>query len=303
MNEIEKLNFPNFCYSIGMIPTSYKLSLSYEEQLMWLCDFLENTVIPTVNNNGNAVTELQNLYVQLKNYVDNYLDNLPIQEEVNNKLDEMVADGTLSSILNQELLGQINTNIKNLQDLSTFENTIFVGDSYAVGHTSSIAGWAGRLKNLLGLQSNVNCWYAMLGGSGFIGLPNVSNFQTLLHDSLEYVPNHNNIKRIVVCGGYNDNSYPQEQLGTAITNFINYAKTVYPNAKIYLGMVARCTLKNSTGNTVRHNLGNTVLFRYSQTSLSNGAFYLNGVENILKQNYLMGDDGIHPNDNRLSKTC
>ena len=100
MINVENLKpFPKFCYTIGMIPKSYKESLTYEEQLMWLCDFLENTVIPTVNNNGMAVQELQNLFVELKNYVDNYFTNLDVQEEINNKLDKMVQDGTLSEII------------------------------------------------------------------------------------------------------------------------------------------------------------------------------------------------------------
>lgn len=100
MINIENLKpFPKFCCSIGMIPTAYKVSLTYEEQLLWLCDFLENTVIPTVNNNGQAVEELQNLFVTLTNYVDNYFDNLDVQEEINNKLDEMAENGTLQTIM------------------------------------------------------------------------------------------------------------------------------------------------------------------------------------------------------------
>ena len=100
MIEIENLKpFQKFCYTIGMIPTSYKESLTYEEQLIWFCDFLQNTVIPTVNNNGQAVTELQNLYIELKNYVDTYFENLDVQEEINNKLDAMVEAGTLQEII------------------------------------------------------------------------------------------------------------------------------------------------------------------------------------------------------------
>lgn len=95
--------FPKFCYSIGYIPTSYKVSMTYEEQLIWLCDYLENTVIPVVNNNGQAVEELQNLYIELKNYVDNYFENLDIQTEINNKLDEMADSGELTEILTSYL--------------------------------------------------------------------------------------------------------------------------------------------------------------------------------------------------------
>lgn len=104
MNKIENLKpFPKFCCSIGYIPTSYKVSMTYEDQLFWLCDFLENTVIPTVNQNGQAVEELQNLYVELKNYVDNYFTDLDIQEEINNKLDEMAESGELTDIIAQYL--------------------------------------------------------------------------------------------------------------------------------------------------------------------------------------------------------
>lgn len=93
--------FTKFCCSIGAIPSSYMVSLTYEEQLLWLCDYLQNTIIPTLNNNGEAVTELQNLYTQLKSYVDNYFTNLDVQTEINNKLDQMAEDGTLDTILSK----------------------------------------------------------------------------------------------------------------------------------------------------------------------------------------------------------
>ena len=88
-----------FCYTIGMIPTSYKISLTYEEQIVAIGKYLEETVIPALNNNAEAVAELQNLFIQLKDYVENYFDNLDVQNEINNKLDEMVKDGTLDTIL------------------------------------------------------------------------------------------------------------------------------------------------------------------------------------------------------------
>lgn len=102
MINLENLKpFPKFCYSIGYIPTSYKLSMTYEEQLIWFCDFLENTVIPAVNNNAHATEELQNLYVELKNYVDNYFENIDVQEEINNKLDDMAESGELAELIEQ----------------------------------------------------------------------------------------------------------------------------------------------------------------------------------------------------------
>lgn len=112
LKEVQGLRpFTKFCMTIGNLPSSYLVSMTYEEQILWLCDYLQNTVIPTVNNNAEAVEELQNLYLQLKNYVDNYFTNLDIQNEINNKLDEMATDGTLANIINQQLLGSINNQI------------------------------------------------------------------------------------------------------------------------------------------------------------------------------------------------
>lgn len=95
MKKLESLpKIIHTCMTIGEIPTSYKLSLTYEEQLMWFCKFLQDEVIPVVNNNSEAVQELQN-------YVANYFDNLDVQEEINNKLDEMADDGTLEEIITE----------------------------------------------------------------------------------------------------------------------------------------------------------------------------------------------------------
>ena len=104
MKEIKGLRpFTKFLMTIGELPSSYLVSMTYEEQLLWLCNYLQNVVIPTVNNNGEAVEELQNLYIELKNYVDNYFENLDVQEEINNKLDDMAESGELAEIIAQFL--------------------------------------------------------------------------------------------------------------------------------------------------------------------------------------------------------
>lgn len=103
MKQIETLKFKKFCMTIGNLPASYVDSMSYYECLLWLCNYLENTVVPAINNNAEALEELQHLYIQLKEYVDNYFDNLDVQEEINNKIDEMVEDGSLEEILEQIL--------------------------------------------------------------------------------------------------------------------------------------------------------------------------------------------------------
>ena len=103
--------FNNFCMSIGAIPSSYKDSLDYYETLLWLIKFLDETVIPAVDTNGNAIAELQTFYLQLQDYVNHYFDNLDLQEDINNKLDEMVEDGTMASIINEEIFNNLQTQI------------------------------------------------------------------------------------------------------------------------------------------------------------------------------------------------
>ena len=93
--------FRRFIYTIGELPTSYLMSMTYEEQLIWLCNYITQTVIPTINNNGEAVKELQDKFIELKNYIDEYFENLDVQDEINNKLDAMVLDGTLENIISE----------------------------------------------------------------------------------------------------------------------------------------------------------------------------------------------------------
>ena len=40
--------FKKFIMSLGALPTSYLESMSYAELLMWFCNYLQETVIPTV---------------------------------------------------------------------------------------------------------------------------------------------------------------------------------------------------------------------------------------------------------------
>ena len=95
--------FKKLCITIGNLPTAYIESMSYYEGLTFLVNYLANNVIPAVNNNSEVVKELQDQFVILKNYVDNYFDNLDVQEEINNKLDEMADSGQLTDIIAQYL--------------------------------------------------------------------------------------------------------------------------------------------------------------------------------------------------------
>lgn len=163
--------FTKFIYTIGELPTSYLISMTYEEQLIWLCNYLTNTVIPTINNNAEAVKEVQDLVTQLQNYINNYFTNLDVQQEINNKLDEMTQNGTLTTLISnyvQPLIDEQNENITNFKDNvnSTIDNfdrrltSVASGSPQAV---SSISDMTDTSKNYV-LTSD-GYWYYYNGTS------------------------------------------------------------------------------------------------------------------------------------------
>ena len=63
MNNVEKIKptglFTNYIYKA--IPLAFDESMSYYETLCGLLSYLKDTVIPALNNNADAIIEVQNL--------------------------------------------------------------------------------------------------------------------------------------------------------------------------------------------------------------------------------------------------
>lgn len=133
LTPIEPLSpFKRIVLSLGTLPSAFYNTMTYYESLVYFYEYLKNEVIPTVNNNGQAVEELQAKYIELKSYIDNYFENLDVQEEINAKLDEMALDGTLTNLIKdyvdpifQEYEIEINglINIQN-NEISNFKTLI-----------------------------------------------------------------------------------------------------------------------------------------------------------------------------------
>ena len=92
---IEKIKpsgiFTNYIYKA--IPLAFDESMSYYETLCALLARLKGDE-EVVNNNADLLAELES-------YVKNYFENLDVQEEINNKLDEMVESGELENIISE----------------------------------------------------------------------------------------------------------------------------------------------------------------------------------------------------------
>ena len=85
-----------------------------------------NKIIDSQNVVGTEMEKFSQAFIELQNYVDNYFKNLDVQDEINNKLNEMVEDGTLAKIINQEIFDDLKEEIQqNKTDIETINKKIF----------------------------------------------------------------------------------------------------------------------------------------------------------------------------------
>lgn len=76
-----------------------------------LCKVVEylNKVIDNNNKQNDNISQLEQNFITLYNYVNNYFNNLDVQEEINKKIDELIATGDfnifLSAIYTPEMFG------------------------------------------------------------------------------------------------------------------------------------------------------------------------------------------------------
>ena len=133
-------SFRFWCQKV--LPLVYDDSLSYYELLCKVVDYLNNT-IADVNTLGTDVDNLNKAFIQLQDYVNNYFSTLDVQEEINNKLDVMAKDGTLSTLI-QPLFDNYKTEINNevnIQNnkLTVLENRMDVFTTLPNGSTTGDA--------------------------------------------------------------------------------------------------------------------------------------------------------------------
>lgn len=129
-------SFRFWCQKV--LPLVYDDSLSYYELLCKVVDYLNN-VIEDVNTLGTDVDNLNKAYIQLQSYVNNYFSSLDVQDEINNKLDEMAINGVFDKLVSKYLAKSIPlpinyTYIKNagvndlLKNYLSFNNNIILNE-------------------------------------------------------------------------------------------------------------------------------------------------------------------------------
>lgn len=119
-----------------VLPQVYDDSMSYYELLNKVVNTL-NLLIEDVTNAEDNITDLHTAYNKLQQYVNDYFHSLDVQEEINNKLDAMVSDGTLNELLLpyfnaykaeiNAIVAQQNANISNTMTTQNNRITVLEG--------------------------------------------------------------------------------------------------------------------------------------------------------------------------------
>ena len=160
--------FKFWCQKV--LPTIYDDSLSYYEVLCKLVKYL-NTVIENMEKVEANTDALLNAFNLLQGWVNDYFDNLDVQDEIDNKLDRMVEDGTFDRYI-QPIIESYEGDLQALLNQYASQAQVYVQDSEA---------WAKGTKNGVDVPStapqyhnNSKYWAEQSNG----GAQRASNYAT-----------------------------------------------------------------------------------------------------------------------------
>ncbi len=117
---------PIFAFCQHVLPAVYDDSLSYYELLCKLMSKI-NEIIDNDNIQVDSIKELQQLYIKLKDYIDKYFKNLDLQDQINNKLDDLGESGELAKFISLYLSGINLIGFKSVADMKA-SKTLGKGD-------------------------------------------------------------------------------------------------------------------------------------------------------------------------------
>lgn len=103
---------PKFNCTIGMLPTSFLESMSYQEQLTWLCNYISKDVTTGINDTINKYNELIDSFNTLHTDVYNELDR--IEELLPSVAETIISEKIQSGELNCQLGTSYNASTEEL---------------------------------------------------------------------------------------------------------------------------------------------------------------------------------------------
>jgi hypothetical protein len=150
---------------------------------------------------NNTKDELEDAFNNLDDYVRNYFANLDVQDEINNKLDQMLEDGVLEQIIEQFLQSTALWCFDNVADMKQATNLINGSYAKTLGYYSNNDG--GQANYKISSSYSENDYYEELDSGLYAILNEKTNVNTMMF------------------GCKNDKS---EDISTKLNTAINYVK-------------------------------------------------------------------------------
>lgn len=207
--------------------TNYQLFCKLGEEM--------NKIIDNVNLSGEQVENLTNAFIQLQNYVNNYFDNLDVQDEIDNKLDEMVEDGFFQDII--------------YEIIEERPYIVTIGDSFGDPNAGGVSPlpikWPVLVSNALNYRlinkCKSGCGFTYSEGSVPSGFnDNTFKSQLLQAEAQLGETEKLKVKKVVIYGGVNDytrrndTDRTQAIVQQAIIETVRQAHNSFPNAEVTL---------------------------------------------------------------------
>lgn len=172
--------------TLGQLPTSYRESMSYEEQVLWLCNIIEKEITPKLNELIDIVDNIDINFEEINekiNIIQN--DIMVIQNEyqtLNNKVNEntediIALDNRITNEINDldsTLRALISNNYNTLKDYVDYQDNILNEkiDNIQIGLINVYDPTTGLLSPLQTVINNI----AQIGYKGSI---TASEYDTL----------------------------------------------------------------------------------------------------------------------------
>lgn len=157
-----------------------------------------NKIINSTNTLGEQTETLTTAFNNLQEYVNQYFSDLNIQNEINNKLNEMAQDGTLAEIINQEIFTDLNNQvIENTQDIAELKKYDFYVDVVAKGINNSGNDVTEALQELINSYDEGTTFYFKNGTYYFKDILLKNNTKILGNTNTKFIiPTNEEIKNI-----------------------------------------------------------------------------------------------------------
>ena len=272
-----------------VLPAVYDQSLSYYEVLCKLAAFLNKTVdeMEKIENNTDSLFES---FKKLQAYVNNILSHYDVNGAVDNKLDEMYANGQLATLIDQFIP----------------KDVILIADSFGLGTTPDVPenerkGWTYWFKQYAkGDYGTI--FENSKGGSSFLARENRDWLTMLTEMANNPDIDNNKVGYIIVVGGHNDVwRDDRSNLTSLIQQFGAYVKNTFPHARYYLGFCC---------NTIRYNSLSYDELKFRELEVmrsyqanANGGTFISGLDTVLlsQNSATISSDGVHPTQNMYAR--